>query len=240
VPSRGLRAGAIAEGAAWAPRTTSRGVSRAPGTRTRRTRTAIRSARPVRCFDTRRGLDLRTILAAEATGRPPLRLRAPSETCRPSPAKHRPVGRVAPTRNSSCRAASPELSCPTTLAGAAASLQWAADPSAAAGHVRGLDTPLAAFTASPPDAEASERPWASPSKAFPSLASAPPLGAAALLMLPSPRPSRRRSRRCGHLQGLPPAASPCSRRMARATRPSMPSWDFPLQSSLPILSGARF
>jgi len=43
----------------------------------------------------------------------------------------------------------------------------ATDPSAAACHVRGLGTPLAASTADPPGAEAPERPWDSPSKAFP-------------------------------------------------------------------------
>jgi hypothetical protein len=49
----------------------------------------------------------------------------------------------------------------------------AADPSATARHVRGLDTPLAAVASSPPDAEASERPWASPFKVFPSPQSVP-------------------------------------------------------------------
>jgi hypothetical protein len=49
-----------------------------------------------------------------------------------------------------------------------------ADPSAVACHVRGLVTPLAASTIEPPDASsASERPWASPFKDFPSLRSVP-------------------------------------------------------------------
>jgi hypothetical protein len=41
-----------------------------------------------------------------------------------------------------------------------------ADPSATACRVRGLGTPFATYTARPADAEASERPWASPFKAF--------------------------------------------------------------------------
>jgi hypothetical protein len=52
-----------------------------------------------------------------------------------------------------------------------------ADPSTTTSHVRGLDTPFATFTASPPDACASERPWASPFKDFPSLRSASLSGA---------------------------------------------------------------
>jgi len=50
----------------------------------------------------------------------------------------------------------------------------AADPSATACHVRGLATPFATYTTSPPDAtSASEHPWASPFKGFPSLRSVP-------------------------------------------------------------------
>jgi hypothetical protein len=50
----------------------------------------------------------------------------------------------------------------------------AADPSAAACHVRGLVTPFATYTTSPTDAtSASERPWASPFKGFPSSRSVP-------------------------------------------------------------------
>lgn len=49
----------------------------------------------------------------------------------------------------------------------------AADPSATRGHVRGLVTSFAALTTGPPDAYASERPWALPFKVFPSSQSVP-------------------------------------------------------------------
>jgi len=59
----------------------------------------------------------------------------------------------------------------------------AAGPPATARHVRGLATSLAAFITDPPDAEAPERPWALPSKAFSSCARGAPLGVLALLTL---------------------------------------------------------
>ena len=50
----------------------------------------------------------------------------------------------------------------------------AADPSATACHVRGLVTPFATYTTSPPSASSAlERPWASPFKGFPSSRSVP-------------------------------------------------------------------
>lgn len=48
---------------------------------------------------------------------------------------------------------------------------------------RGLDTPSATYTIDPADAEAPERPWTSPFKAFSSRAVGSPLGVPALLTL---------------------------------------------------------
>jgi hypothetical protein len=77
------------------------------------------------------------------------------------------------------------------------------------GHVRGLVTPLAALTSGPPDAEASERPWALPFKVFPSSQSVPLSGSMPSgrypLSLASPRGGKIHR---GRLQGLDPATSP--------------------------------
>jgi hypothetical protein len=80
----------------------------------------------------------------------------------------------------------------------------AADPSATRCHVRGLDTSCATFSSGPPDACASERPWAYPFKGFPSLQSVPLSGP-----LPSchyPRHTSLKERRVT----MQPASGPCS------------------------------
>lgn len=81
----------------------------------------------------------------------------------------------------------------------------AVDPSTTTRRVRGLTTPLATITSGPPDACASERPWASPFKVFPSPQSVP---------LSGPMPSCRcsflpqRSEECYLV--TQPASRPCS------------------------------
>jgi hypothetical protein len=89
-----------------------------------------------------------------------------------------------------------------------------------------------------PAREAPERPWASPFKAFSSSRQAPLSGA-----LPSWR-YHGRSHRGVRLLAADFRASISRRARAgvglRRTRPSMPSWDSPLQSLLPIRSGMRF
>jgi len=111
----------------------------------------------------------------------------------------------------------------------------AADPSTATRHVRGLVTPCATITTGPPDAYASERPWASPFKVFPSSQAVPLSGSLPSCHYPllpnTPRSARLpRSR----LQGLVPATNPCSRRNHEWFRPSIPSWGSTLQSLLPL------
>jgi hypothetical protein len=89
-----------------------------------------------------------------------------------------------------------------------------------------------------PAREAPERPWASPFKAFSSSRQAPLSGA-----LPSWR-CHGRSHRGVRLHAADFRASISRRARSvvglRRTRPSMPSWDSPLQSLLPIRSGMRF
>jgi hypothetical protein len=83
-----------------------------------------------------------------------------------------------------------------------------ADPSTGAYRVRGLATPCATSTTDPPDTFVSERPWASPFKAFSSIAIGAPLGALAFLALPAaPAPPEEGQARRGRLQGLSPATS---------------------------------
>jgi hypothetical protein len=89
-----------------------------------------------------------------------------------------------------------------------------------------------------PAREAPERPWVSPFKAFSSSRQAPLSGA-----LPSWR-YHARSHRGVRLHAADFRASISRRARSvvglRRTRPSMPSWDSPLQSLLPIRSGMRF
>jgi hypothetical protein len=92
----------------------------------------------------------------------------------------------------------------------------------------------------PPDAEAPERPWALPFKAFSSFARGAPLGVLALLTLPVLRPGSRGNQGCSsRLQGFVPATSSCCRQATEVAWPSIPSWASPLQSVLPTRPGYR-
>jgi hypothetical protein len=109
-----------------------------------------------------------------------------------------------------------------------------ADPSAATRHVRGLITPCAAITSDPADACASERPWASPFKVFPSSQSVPlsrPLPSCHYRFWRSTPKSPTLSP--GRLQGLVPATNPFSHQNHEWFQPSIPSWGSTLQSLLP-------
>jgi hypothetical protein len=92
----------------------------------------------------------------------------------------------------------------------------AAGPPATACRVRGLVTSLATLTTDPPDAEAPERPWALPSKAFSSYARGAPFGVLTLLTLSRPAAAfpRERAPTLDRLQGLVPATSSCCRQVA--------------------------
>jgi len=130
---------------------------------------------------------------------------------------------------------SPELLLPyDTVPG-----QWlrvsTTDCSAATVPRAGFGYPLRGSTTGPPDAYASERPWASPFKVFPSSQAVPLSGSLPSCHYPllpnTPRSARLpRSR----LQGLVPATNPCSRRNHEWFRPSIPSWGSTLQSLLPF------
>jgi len=96
-------------------------------------------------------------------GRPSMDFRSPTELDHRDPAPSRRL------RGKSDDTSSPGLLWPYDTI----SSQWirlpAADPSATACHVRGLVTPFATYTTGPSDTtSASERPWASPFKGFPS------------------------------------------------------------------------
>jgi hypothetical protein len=100
----------------------------------------------------------------------------------------------------------------------------------------GLATSCATAPSPLPAREAPERPWASPFRASSPCAAVPPLRGPALLSLPALAPHREVHTRTRSASGL------CSRHgLVRsptlAGRPSMPSWDSPLQSLLPIRPG---
>jgi hypothetical protein len=195
------------------------------------------SVRPVRRFHARRGLILRPPPRPKSRVGPPALARPFRDVSR-KPRTHRPVGRRF-RPGLGAHATSPGLSCPTTHTGRAGSLMWTVSPLTARDRIRGLATPLTAL----PHAS-SRRRSAGASLGFslqgvPLGAMGPPLGAPALLTLPAARSSLRRSARHDRLQGLVPATSPCRRPAAEAVGPSMPSWDSPLQSVLPIRPGRR-
>jgi hypothetical protein len=116
----------------------------------------------------------------------------------------------------------------------------AADPSAAACHVRGLATPFAACTIGPTGARSAGASLGLPLQGVLLDAVGTPLGAPALLTLPGcARSSRGRNGDRGRLQGLALASSSCCHRAPFGTRASMPSWGSPLQSFPPIRPGTR-
>jgi hypothetical protein len=96
-----------------------------------------------------------------------LDFRSPTERLTGNP--RRPAGKPA------CQTTLPLLDFlhPTTQSKAGGYVYQRQIPLPLRGHVRGLDTPFAALTSGPPDAEASERPWVSPFKVFPSPQSVP-------------------------------------------------------------------
>jgi len=197
------------------------------------------SVRPVRRFHALRGLVLRP-------PPPPKPWVGPPCPCAPLQrhvvkAPHAPSCRSGfPDPAPVARAASRGFCCPTTLAGHRGSSLSTVDPSTIRATSGVWLPPSRPCRLRPPDTEASERPWASPSKAFPSLAMGTPLGAPALLTLPGAPSLREEGGHRGRLQGFVPAASPCCHPPAVAGGPSMPSWDFPLQSVPPIRPGTRF
>jgi len=140
-----------------------RGPSR---TQTRQPRVGIGFTRPAR-----RSPPLRHSADAPSFRRsfrwPSLDFRSPSELITGNP--RRPAGKPAG------RTTLPlvDFLRPTTQSQAGGYAFWQQIPPPPRGHVRGLDTPFAAVTSGPPDAEASERPWASPFKVFPSPQSVP-------------------------------------------------------------------
>jgi len=202
-----------------------RGPSR---TRTRWSRMRIGCIRPVR-RSTSFGHSTDVPAISRSFRRPSLDLRSPTECitgnlCRPAGF---PAGRTTLPLV--------DFLHPTTQSQARSYVSRQRIPPLSRCHVRGLATPFAAITSGPPDAYASERPWASPFKVFPSSQAVPLSGSLPSCHYPllpnTPRSARLpRSR----LQGLVPATNPCSRRNHEWFRPSIPSWGSTLQSLLPF------
>lgn len=162
---------------------------------------------------------------------------------RVSAAPHREVVPAGRNRLADCYAMLPLLSfrCPTTHSWTGGSASVTADPSAAACHVWGLDTPFAAYTTSPTDARSVGASMGFAPQGVllvrercPSRGPCPP-DVSAL----RPTSPRGRGLSDGRLQGLVPATSSCCHRVTEATRPSMPSRASPLQSFRPIRPGDR-
>jgi hypothetical protein len=191
------------------------------------------SARPVRRFNALRAHSLAGLPAAEAAGGPP---------CAFAPLQRTtfevPPGPADPKAGMSDPTPSPGLCDPTALSRGGGPVCRARLPP----HTRAesgvwlppsrLSPPLL------PAREAPERPWASPFKVFSSSRQAPLSGA-----LPSWR-YRVRSHRGVRLFTADFRASISRRERSvvglRRTRPSLPSWDSPLQSFHLIRSGMRF
>jgi hypothetical protein len=100
--------------------------------------------------------------------RPPMDFRSPTELDHRDPVPSRRLPGMSDDTSS------PGLLAPYDTVSDRRIRSSAADPSATACRVRGLATPFATCTTGPPDAtSASERPWASPFKEFPSPRSVP-------------------------------------------------------------------
>jgi len=100
---------------------------------------------------------------SRSCGRPPMDFRSPTELDHRDPVPSRRLP------GKSDDTSSPGLLGPYDTVSDRWTRLPAADPSATACRVRGLATPCATYTTGPPDAtSASERPWASPFKGFPS------------------------------------------------------------------------
>jgi len=132
------------------------------GTRAHRPRVDMGSTRPVR-RSSPLGYSACTPSSSRSRRRPSMNLRSSSELDHRDPAPSRRL------HGKSDDTSSPGLAWPyDTISGRRIRLP-AADPSATACRVRGLATPCATYTTGPPDASsASEHPWASPFKGFPS------------------------------------------------------------------------
>jgi hypothetical protein len=210
-----------------------------PGTRTRRTRTGM-GFRPARggC-DPFRAVVLQAMSRAEATPRPPLCFRAPSETCPSSPAPRR--------RSTGPKAGRHAPRC---------CLSWALVPYDTVSdrqiRMKGDGSlrhrvprpgfgypPRGIHHRSSRRAKRRSVHGLRPTRRSPrhercpSRGPCPPDVVGDLL----PRGERSASDR---LQGFVPVPSPCCRRAPERTRPSMPSWASTLQSVLPTRPGHRF
>ena len=105
---------------------------------------------------------------SRSCGRPSMGFRSPSKLNHRDPVPSRRFPGLSDDTSS------PGLSLPYDTISNRQTRLPTADPSAAACRVRGLTTPCATSTTGPPDAtSASERPWASPFKEFPSPRSVP-------------------------------------------------------------------
>jgi hypothetical protein len=172
------------------------GFRGAPRTRTRRTRTVIGSARPVRRFHAPRGVILRASPRPKPGVGPPCAF-VPLQRYVPR-APHRgvePDGPKADEPRPVPRCCLSWASMPyDTIPGRRTRLM-AADPSTAACHVRGLATPYAASTTGPPGARSAGASLGFAPQGVPFGARGAPLGVPALLTLPAAAPPRRGTKR---------------------------------------------
>jgi hypothetical protein len=201
-------------------------------TRMRQPRMGIGSIRPVRRSSSC-GHSADASACRQGVRRPSLDLHSSSEfltgnPCRPAGC---PAGRTTLPLL--------DFSCPTTQSRPAASCLGSGSLRRP-GRVRGLATSCATHTADPADACASERPWASPFKDFPSLQSVP---------LSGPLPSYRYPRSASldeRRHTTQPASGPCSCNESvlspesQVTPVADPFLGFFPPEHAPIRPGARF
>jgi len=198
------------------------------------------SARPVRRSSRPSGVRPTSRSTGRSRPKALLALSRPFRDMSPQPRTAPPSPPAEAGARASRDASSPGLSCPTTHAGAVTPLEGSGSPRHRAPRPR-FGYLLRDLPHRPPDAEAPERPWASPFKAFSSCARGAPLGVLALLTLPeSLHRSRGNVSGPSRLQGFVPATSSCCHPATEVARPSMPSWASPLQSVLPPRPGYRF